>query len=140
MTPAAVMRLDVNGCRARHPAAALEWMWARPTRLHEPMKKPSRVTPGTVEIAERGRRLVARRGAGLCLVEACTASRARIVYKRGGKFGGDTASRPGPPYCEKHNNSVRWRGDRELMRDVLDHAAAAFAPADWFEVLKRLKT
>ncbi len=124
-------------------------MLPRATRLessYRATRGPYRVTPAAIRRAEEGAVLVARRGAGACLVTNCEQPRAVTPYHRGGRNDGQDAARPGPLYCEEHHDGsprqagAFYRRDRELMRDVLDHATAAFVPDElavvaWF--LKR---
>jgi len=92
----------------------------------DPATRPDvrRYFPGSATIArwERGAALIARRGAGLCLVPGCEAERDRAVSSGGPRAG---VSRGGRQYCEAHFDPRENKPDAKIVEQTFAAAAAA---------------
>lgn len=110
----------------------LELVWVRPIidREETPLRAYRRVTPRTLEVARRGSELIARRGAGLCLVPGCGDERATTVVTRNASHDGVVREQVyeacGPVYCTAHEADA-WR--KKADEKAIEHTFAAAVEA-----------
>jgi hypothetical protein len=105
---------------------AVQVVWARPNRTdaHARRNKPGKAALGRWE---RGAELIARRGAGLCLVPGCGSERDRTIILTGKR---DEWSRSGRQYCAAHFDPSENKPAAKIIEQTFAAAAAALPTVD----------
>lgn len=112
----------------------LQLFWMRPiVGRSDPSAKKHPVTARTLDVAERRSELIARRGAGLCIVPACSEPRTTTLVTRGDQY----YAASGPVYCAAHALQTRRHpSDRKAIEHTFATVAAAWPTLEDRELLR----
>jgi hypothetical protein len=116
----------------QHASQMLDFIWMRPIvdREGSPLTGAYRVGRKTVEKASRGAELIARRGAGLCVVPGCGEPRSKVA--------GNGAVRDyemSVVYCADHHGDDSRHADEKIIERTFEHCIEAWPSSEERELL-----
>lgn len=122
----------------RYSETVLDRLWERPiaNRDGRPLKRYPRVTPKTAKDAARGSELIARRGAGLCIVPGCHEPRTKSRVVRQPEPGVHQEYEASLiVYCLGHHGDDSRYADEKAIEVTFKHALEAWPGSHERDVL-----